>query len=133
MIAAGQMGMYVRSSNHIFKGGTYADLSHGAVNNNGAATWNFTAGTSNDGSGFAKHFRGDAGTGTMTAATAVNARTGTSTGVAYIGTSNCSGTVANVECSHAYVAIFDRVLTQVQVDAAYQTLRPFMARRGITI
>lgn len=133
MISAGSMGMYVRAGNHIFKGGTYASLDAGAVNNNGANTWNFTAGTSNDGAGFAKHFRGNAATGILTAATATVARTGTSTGVAYIGTSNSSSSTAGVQHSHAYLAIFNRILTEAEVDAAYQTLRPFMARRGISI
>lgn len=135
MLCAGEVGMYHRSGNTIFKGGTYADLSHGAINNayNPASDFTFTAGVTSDGSGFAKHYKGDVTTGVLSVGTAANARTGTSTGIAYLGTANCSSTVNNIDHSHAYLAIFNRVLTQAEVDAVYQTLKPFMARRGITI
>jgi hypothetical protein len=133
MIAAGSMGMYVRTNNHFFKGGTYGSLDAGAVNNSGASTWNFSAGVSDAGSGLAKHYRGDSSTGVLNEATAANARTGTSTGIAYLGTSACSGTVAGVQHSHAYLAIFNRILTTVQLEAVYQSMRPFMALRGISI
>lgn len=133
MLAAGSMGMYHRAGNYLFKGGTYSTLDQGALNNAGDGAWNFTAGVSNVGGGIAKHYRGNAATGALNEATAANARTAGSTGPAYIGTPNCSSTVAGVQHSHAYLAIFNRILTTAEIEAAYQSLKPFMSRRGILI
>jgi hypothetical protein len=128
------LGFYHRSNNYIVKGGTYADLSHGAVNNGTADAWSFAAGVTTHADGFARHFRGNAATGVLTEGVAANARTGTSTtGSLYIGTEQLSSTVADVQCSHAYFAAFNRLLTAAEIDAAYQTLRVFFARRGIAI
>lgn len=132
-LAAGAMGMYHRSGNFLFKGGTYSSLDMGALNNNGESAWNFTAGVSNIGGGIAKHLRGNSATGVLSEAIAANARLAGSTGIAYLGTANCTSTVSAVQHSHAYLAIFDRILASAEIDAIYQSLRPYMARRGIII